>query len=397
MYAKVRPVGSQVPEPSPVGDLSLPWETTYNTAFCGSGTESLSMAVRAAIATKNGPKKPEVIIPAYACPDLIAAIVAQDARPVLVDFTRNAPLLDLEGLQSAVTEQTVAVVAVNLLGLSERMSALSDLCRAHGLILIEDSAQRFPPISHSQAFADFVVLSFGRGKPINLMGGGALLTRKNRESTVQKLRASYPMETLRIDFLWRLKRRIFNILLSRFCYPWLERVPFLHLGETRFQPLDEIRFMDLPFSLLQAGMESAEGRAPLHKLLDRELAFLADAEWILLGCDQNESIPRLRYALLAPDANTRDQALVALNRSGIGASRLYRFVLTEIDGVPLDRLGPQRIFPNACDFASRLLTLPLHEGVSHRDVQIIVRELEHVSGQAQKSADRIQQISDFET
>lgn len=382
MYAKVRPVGSSVPKPVPVGEPSLPWEKNYETAFCGSGTESLSLAVRAAIAAKGSPEKPEVIIPAYGCPDLIAAIVAQNARPVLVDFTENAPFIDLDDLHSAVTGRTVAVVAVDFLGLSERMSALSNLCLVHGLILIEDSAQRFPPASDSEGLADFVILSFGRGKPINLMGGGALLVRKNRPFAVRELRSSYPMKTLRIGFLWHLKRHLFNILLSRFCYPWLERAPFLHLGETRFQPLEKIRFLDLPFSLLQAGIEGSERRAPLHAEFDRELAFLADAEWILLGCDQTESPPRLRYAMLAPDESIRDQALEALNRNGVGASALYKSVLPEIDGVPLDRFGPQRSFPNASDFAGRLLTLPLHEGVRSRDVEIILRELKRFSGPA---------------
>jgi len=136
MFAKVRPVGSPVPKPTPVGVLSLPWDEHYSTAFCGSGTQSLSMAVRASINIKGGQQKPEVIIPAYGCPDLVAAIVAQNARPVLVDFIDDSPVMDIDALQDAVNERTVAIIAVNFLGLHERLSALSRFCFAHGLILI---------------------------------------------------------------------------------------------------------------------------------------------------------------------------------------------------------------------------------------------------------------------
>lgn len=376
MFSKVRPVGSPVPKPTGIGVLSLPWGENYTTTYCSSGTDALSMAVRLAIKAKGRQTRPQVIIPAYGCPDLIAAIVAQNAQPVLVDFADSSPVLDVDCLKDALTEQTVAIIAVNFLGLHERLSLLSQFCAVHGLILIEDSAQCFPPGGTAHGLADFIVLSFGRGKPINLLGGGALLVKRSRESLIQDLRLAYPSEALRIDLFWHLKRLAFNLLLSRYFFPLLERIPFLHLGKTRFKPLTKQGFCEIPSAVMKAGIVAINERQPLHEILDQKLDFLEDAGWKLLKGEGENSYPRLRYALLAPDGKIRDQVLGELNRKGIGASALYKRVLPEIQGVPVVELNLTHLYPRASDFAARLLTLPVHEGVNENDVEIIVSVLE---------------------
>jgi dTDP-4-amino-4,6-dideoxygalactose transaminase len=380
MFAKIRPVGSHVPKPEPAELLLFPWAGHYTTLFTGSGTEALSLAVQAAIAAKAGVAVPEVVIPAYGCPDLIAAIVAQKARPVLVDFIQDHPVMDEQCVLGALTSQTVAIVGVGFLGSNERLLMLSRLCRDNGLTLIEDSAQCFPPASSDHQLADYAVLSFGRGKPINLMGGGALLIRKSNESVVQTIRAEYPCSTVQLDAAWHIKRRIFNLLLSRYVYPILERIPFLHIGQTRFHPLESITLLDLPGSLLTAGMKMYNERNPLHWRYDRELAFLEQAGWRQIKADGAEEFaPRLRYALLAPTRQIRDEALKALNAKGIGASAFYEHTLPAFveENSLINGEGLGNRYPAAEDFASRLITLPTHDGVSERDVSAIVSVFEN--------------------
>ena len=379
MFAKVRPVGSQVPKPEPGESLSLPWAAHYTTLFTGSGTEALSLAVQAAIADKAGVAVPEVVIPAYGCPDLVAAIVAQNARPVLVDFVKDNPVMDEQCIVGALTSQTVAIVGVEFLGSHERLLMLSRLCSDKGLTLIEDSAQCFPPASSDHQLADYVVLSFGRGKPINLMGGGALLIRKSNESVVQAIRAKYPCSAVQLDAIWHIKRRIFNLLLSRYVYPILERIPFLHIGQTRFHPLDSITLLDLPGSLLTAGMKMYNERKPLHWRYDRELGFLEQAGWKQIKTDKTEGFaPRLRYALLAPTCQIRDEALKALNVKGIGANAFYEHTLPAFveENASINGEGLRNRYPAAEDFAARLITLPTHDDVVEKDISTIVSVFE---------------------
>jgi dTDP-4-amino-4,6-dideoxygalactose transaminase len=384
MFAKVRPVGSPVPKPEPIESLSLPWDEHYITLFTGSGTEALSLAVRAAIATKAGVDVPEIVIPAYGCPDLIAAIIAQNARPVLVDFVEGGPVMDEQGVVDALTSQTVAIVGVGFLGASECLPMLSRLCRANGLTLIEDSAQCFPPASSDHGLADFAVLSFGRGKPINLMGGGALLVRRSSESVAWKIRAEYPSSSVKLDAIWHVKRRIFNLLLSRYIYPVLERIPFLHVGQTRFHPLESITLLNLPDSLMAAGMKEFYERGVVQLIYDCRLAFLEQAGWKQIKADDTkECFPRLRYALLAPGWEIRDEAVRMLNMRGIGANAFYEHTLPAFvdEQVFITGGGASNNYPAAEDFASRLITLPTHDGVMESDICTIISVLGHLNEQ----------------
>ena len=80
----------------------------------------------------------------------------------------------------------------------------------------------------------------------------------------------------------------------------------------------------------------------------------------------------LRYPVLAPDRQRRDQAIAALNRAGFGANAFYNEPLPAIEGLEQVFGVPPGHFPNACNFAERLITLPSHHDVRERDVQRIV-------------------------
>lgn len=379
MVGKLRPVGSRVPLPEFQEAFSLPWDDSYRTQFMGSGTEALSAAIGMAIGRKPQVSTPEVIIPAYGCPDLVSAIIAQGARPVLVDLEPDLPFMSETGLREAVTLSTVAVVGVGFLGIPERLELLSGICQEHSLVLIEDSAQCFPPESSRIPLADFVVLSFGRGKPINLMGGGALLFNNEMVTACADFLQTYSVRSLRINFVWFAKRAIFNALMSRIAYYSLERLPFLGIGETRFHPLESISRLEMPASLFQAGVCSFWSRPSIQPHYHARLGKLELAGWTLLGknaegvSNSNGEHRLLRYPVLAPDRETRDRALSALNSAGVGASAFYGAELSDIDG--LEVFLDKRDFPYAKEFSSRLLTLPAHEDVRISDINLVAKVL----------------------
>lgn len=379
MVGKLRPVGSRVPLPESREGFSSPWDTFYRTQFMGSGTEALSAAISMAVGRAPRVSKPEVIIPAYGCPDLVAAIVAQGAKPVLVDLEPDLPCMSASGVLQAVTSSTVAVVGVGFLGIPERLELLSEICHENNLILIEDSAQCFPPESSRKPLADFVVLSFGRGKPINLMGGGALLVRNETFTDCADTLGKYSVRQLKINFLWFTKRAVFNALMSRISYYFLERLPFLGIGATRFHQLESISRLEMPVSLFQAGLREFWSRPHVQSHYQSKLEPLEAADWIFLekkaaGVPGNNGRQRLlRYPVLAPDIETRDRALTALNSAGIGASVFYGAALPDIDG--LEIFLEQRDCPIAREFSSRLLTLPAHEDVEMSDIELVAEVL----------------------
>ncbi len=375
MSGKLRPVGSRVPLPTS-SVMSLPWERYYVAEYTASGTDALAMAVSIAVAGNNRVEQPEVIIPGYGCPDLVAAILALDATPVLVDLLPDTPFMDDTLVRKSITDATVAVVGVGFLGIPERLSLLAEICREKSIFLIEDSAQCFPPFSTEKPLADLVVLSFGRGKPINLMGGGALLYRKNFSGEFRDVLLQFPKLPQPIGWRWYLKRFIFNLLLTRYGFWILEKLPFMDVGRTRFNELKSISRLDLSLSLLYAGIRDYWFRPLPHQRYTRELQFLEQQGWQLLDTRTfgefglADSSPRIRFGVLAPDMVTRNKVWEALNSSGIGANALYEVALPYIDGVDQTLIGTD--FPVAHDFASRLLTLPCHCDVTDSDITRVV-------------------------
>lgn len=382
----LRPVGSRVPRPMWGQGESLPWQAQYRTWCMGSGTEALSAAVMLAIRRSElDGTVPQVILPAYGCPDLVAAVVAQGARPVLVDLLADRPVMDLEKLVQAITGQTVAVIAAGFLGIRERLAELGDICRSGGLWLIEDSAQCFPPDCAHKPIADCAVLSFGRGKPINLMGSGALLVRENHHGLAGEILEELPKTSVTVDWKWKLRRHIFNLLLSRVGYGLLFRLPFLGLGSTAYKPLESIRRVDLPSALLGAGIRHAKNRPSVAAQYTEALSFLVAKGWTLFMADQGAGAGAdrpsvtLRYGLLAPDRMTRDRSVSSLNDYGIGANAFYEKSLPDIGGIAEVFRANSTDYPNAASFAERLLTLPSHEDVSDRDITVVATVLDKLT------------------
>ena len=381
----LRPVGSHVPLPEPAAESCLPWQGDYQTWFIGSGTQALSAAVLLAI-TRTAPEAllPEVILPAYGCPDLVAAVLAQGARPVLVDLLPDQPFMDAEKLARAISDDTVAIIAAGFLGVPERLSLLAGICKGRGIWLIEDSAQCFPPDCAREPIADCAVLSFGRGKPINLMGGGALLVRDDHAAMASEVLSRLPEQPLKIDWQWRARRQIFNFLLGRAGYGLLRRLPFFGLGKTVYKPVTGLHRIRLPDGLLEAGIRGAGERPSVAADYVRELNFLGPRGWTgfmdeAIAEDSGSGRVTLRYGLLAPDRTTRDRAVDALSKTGIGANGFYERVLPEIAGVSDVLVASGANYPNAESFADRLITLPSHEDVTVRDLAAIAATLGKIS------------------
>jgi dTDP-4-amino-4,6-dideoxygalactose transaminase len=70
-----------------------------------------------------------------------------------------------------------------------------------------------------------------------------------------------------------------------------------------------------------------------------------------------------------------------LNDKGIGANIFYGRTLPEIMDTSSIDVGLSGRYPNANNFAARLVTLPTHEGVASTDIRTVVSVFERlVSG-----------------
>lgn len=347
--------------------------SSYQSHYFISGTAALAAAITTAIKFKTV-DKPEVILPAYGCPDLVSAAVFAGAKPVLVDLEVDRPWMDLKQLSAGIGEKTVAIIAVNLFGISERMEKLRQLAEQAGAVLIEDSAQAFPSGSEKDIWqGDLVILSFGRGKPVSLLGGGAVLCREG-DNPLQGLLTNISESPVNSSqwFTFRLKAALYNRMISPRLY-WLpQAMPFLHLGETCYRPLASIEAMDqVRLSMLPANVKAYRDQS--LQVQTNLTAMLADLDFKICGitdlpreCKITNNRRLLRYPLLV-DPDVRDRLYSELRRFGLGPSLMYPSVLPKISGLQ-SILPPQKEFPAATSFARRLLTLPTHQGVGQADI-----------------------------
>ena len=382
MFYQLPPVGNPirlstrgVPEVRLEADF-LPYQPRYY----ASGTAALAAAIRAVIQSRRAADLPEVILPAYGCPDLVSATVFAGARPVLVDMEPDRPWMDLEHWSSRISERSVAILAANLFGISERLDQLRPIAERAGAVLIEDSAQAFPSSGEASIWhGKLVVLSFGRGKPVSLLGGGAVLFREAAWADLLQ-QATVPSETGAGQWAsFRLKSVLYNGMISPWLY-WLpQSLPFLHLGETRFHTLPSIEAMDaVRRALLPANLavyrddDMAVQKALVERLGDLDLAARGIID-LHRACQTPPERRLLRYPLLIR-ATDRDRLYEKLKHCGLGPSGMYPAALPGISGLE-ELLAGQGPFPAAEGFATRILTLPTHTGVRQADIAKMRRVL----------------------
>jgi dTDP-4-amino-4,6-dideoxygalactose transaminase len=342
---------------------------SFSARFYGSGTQALAAAVLATLESKPT-QNPEVLIPAYTCPAVVSAVLYAGAKPRLVDFEQDRPWMNLAQLESMISKRTVAIIAVHLFGIPERLSRIREIARSAGLVVIEDSAQRIPEPDEDCFYGDFVVLSFGRGKPLSLLCGGAVLVSDKKRMAC--LPDPNPATAGTVGRIWlHVKLSLYNRFLSPRLY-WLPAsIPFLQLGETRFIPLDYIRGMDqrlldrLPLALVEHRQRSET----IQQKITHMLSQLGSVDMVDLPatCGQGRSPHLSRYPVLVLPVGLRDRVFKKLDRAGLGPSKMYPASLPQIQGLS-EILGTQGPFPSTERFSRTILTLPTHSGVTSEHV-----------------------------
>lgn len=337
------------------------------TYFLNSGTAALAAGLQIAQQHCQA-KKPEVVIPAYCCPDLLSAILYNDMKPVLVDFIPDKPYMDLNGIEEALNENTVAVIAVNFLGIPERFREIKQLLQDMPTLLIEDSCQWFP--ESDEAFAshegDLVVYSFGKGKPVCVLGGGALSVvdaAYQNYAPTGDITPDYKKTSIAKAMFNRVKYSAYNLVLTPYAYWLLEFLPFIKLGETRFHPLTSITAMASDkLIFLNHNIETYQRRYKDKCAAPQSINISIGAENVSAlqdNCATYSTQYLLRLPVLFNTDNSRNVFLDSPKSGQIGASPLYLKILPLIEKVP-SQLQADKNFPNGEDFANRLLTLPTH-------------------------------------
>jgi CDP-6-deoxy-D-xylo-4-hexulose-3-dehydrase len=155
--------------------------------FVNSGSSANLCAVTALTSPLLGDRRlrpgDEVLTVAAGFPTTVSPIVQNGLVPVFVDLCLPTYNVDVSRLDEAVSDRTRAVVLAHTLGNPFDLLAVTDLCRRHGLFLVEDCCDalgaRFGgrPVG---TFGDLMTLSFYPAHQITTGEGGAVLSSRPR-------------------------------------------------------------------------------------------------------------------------------------------------------------------------------------------------------------------------
>lgn len=146
--------------------------------WSGRAATALYHAYRIAALRRPDIEAPEVIVPAMMCATAanVACIAGMQAR--FADVDPNTGLITLETVKSRFSPNTIAVVAIHLLGQTVDLQPIAQWCKEKDLLLIEDPTQAlggtYADGSYFGSVGDVMVCSFNRTKIIEI-GNGVLV------------------------------------------------------------------------------------------------------------------------------------------------------------------------------------------------------------------------------
>lgn len=157
-------------------------------AALSAGSAALHLALKAA-----GVKAGDIVF----CQDLTFSATAnpiayEKAIPVFIDSDYETWNMSPEALERAFEKypDVKAVMPVHLYGLPANMDRIMEICKKHGVPVIEDAAESLGSLYHGQAtgtYGDYGIFSFNGNKIITTSGGGMLVCNLPEEQAKERI------------------------------------------------------------------------------------------------------------------------------------------------------------------------------------------------------------------
>jgi dTDP-4-amino-4,6-dideoxygalactose transaminase len=165
-----------------VEELERELAATTGAAFAvglSSGTDALLVSLMA-LDVGSGD---EVIVPAFSFFATAGSVARLGARPVFVDVDPDTLMITADGIRSAVTPRTRAIIPVHLYGLCAEMGTIAAVASAAGVPLVEDAAQAIGAAWRGQpagSLGRVACFSFFPSKNLGAFGDAGLATTSDR-------------------------------------------------------------------------------------------------------------------------------------------------------------------------------------------------------------------------
>ena len=307
------------------------------------GTAALHLAITAA-EVKRGD---EVILPSLTFVATAEVVAMAGAKLVFVDIDPETYNVFPRKIEKAITKKTRAVIPVDLYGLPVDMQPIREIADKHGLIVIEDAAQAHGASYKGKppgAFADVACWSFYASKNMTTGEGGMITTNNDELAEKMRIMRSHG------------EREKYRSVMLGYNY----RMPEIQaaIGIIQLEKLPKFSAKRRENTRrLTAKIREAENLQPPKEPKGYKHS------WYLYTI-------RLKRA----NRKKRDEIVEALRREGIGA---------EAYGNPIHLMPYYRKFgryklPETEKAAEQVLSLPVHPGVTSKQIDFIGESVMHL-------------------
>ena len=320
--------------------------------FTNSCTTALDMAFRA----KDFPSGGEVIVPNFTYTSTALGPLLNNLTVKLVDVESKNGNIDVDKIETAINDKTVAIVPVDYSGNPAEMDKVNELAGKYNLYVVHDTAQSIGSEYKGKktgTMADVSTFSFHGTKNLTTGEGGALVT--DNDEIADRVVFMREKGTNKQSFLIDDKTRGFY------------------------------EYVDIGNSYVQSNILGAMGITQLEKLdwMNAERAKIADFYKTELagfkGIDfirnTTNSKPNWHlFGLLVPPDH-KYWIMDALRAEGVFSNVHY---------TPLHRnkfyshLGTDEEFPGSMDFFGRLLRLPIYPSLTMEERELVVKAVQKV-------------------
>ncbi|MFA4948930.1 MAG: DegT/DnrJ/EryC1/StrS aminotransferase family protein [Candidatus Krumholzibacteriia bacterium] len=281
------------------------------------------------------------------------SIIMAGGTPVFADVDRATANIDPAAIEAAITQRTRAILPVHLYGQMCDMTAVCDIARPRGLIVVEDAAHSLESEWNGKKpghYGDFACFSFYATKNITSGEGGAISAR----------------DAAKTELLRKLR-------LHGFDKSALERY------SNHFERYDVDTFgwkynMDnIHAAILVEQMKKLEGfLARRGDIYRRYAEAFAGIDGIELHATRPEARHAYHLFTILVDAGRRDRILEEIQNRGVGVS--VNFYPVHLMTYYRERFGfKPGMFPVAEDIGARTISLPLYPKLTGQEIEFVIQ------------------------
>ncbi len=299
----------------------------------------------------------EVIVPAMTFCATANVVEHVGARPVVVDVCPDTLNLDPEAVAKAITPRTKAIIPVHYAGHPVDLDAIFALAKQHGLLVMEDAAHALPAKYKGilvGSRSNLAAFSFYATKNLTTVEGGCL-TGASDLIDQARIIGHHGMNRDAWKRFDKSGSWYYEVVLPGFKYNMTDVQAAIGLHQ-----LDRLEgFQRRRREVVAAYEKGFRDLTALQLPVERPEV---ESSWHLY-------VIRLNLDLLTIDRNTFIEELKARN---IGTS--VHYLPVHMHPFYRDKYGyrPEDC-PVAADAFSRMLTLPLHPGLSEEDVADVIQ------------------------